>query len=49
MSAALAVAERIASIAAVQALVSSRVYQGVLPQSPTLPAVRVQRVGQEEF
>lgn len=47
MSAALAVATRIASLVTVQVLVGTRVYQGILPQSLTLPAVRVQRISED--
>ena len=46
MSAVIAVIERLEDVAAVTALVSTRIYQGVLPQSPTLPAVRVQVISE---
>lgn len=39
-----AVRERLLSIAAVTAIVGSRVHQLVLPQEPTLPAIRVQLI-----
>lgn len=38
------VCERLASDTAVAALVGTRVYQLILPQKPTLPAVRVQLI-----
>jgi hypothetical protein len=46
VSAVLGVISRLESIAAVTALVSTRIYGGVLPQSPTLPAIRVQDIGE---
>lgn len=48
MTPAEAVRARILDIAAVTALVGSRVYSNVFPQSPTWPAVRVQDIGQNE-
>lgn len=42
------VADRIAADSAVQALVSTRVYQLKLPQRPTLPAIRVQLIDEPE-
>lgn len=39
-----AVITRMASLAALTALVGNRIYQLKLPQTPTLPAVRVQHV-----
>lgn len=39
-----AVYERLSDIAPLTALVSTRIYQLKLPQRPTLPAVRVQKV-----
>lgn len=49
MSAPAAAIGRLELVAAVIALVSTRIYQGILPQSPTLPAIRVQRIGEDEF
>lgn len=49
MSAPAAVIGRLEAVSAVTALVSTRIYQGLLPQSPTLPAIRVQRIGEDEF
>lgn len=49
MSAALGVIGRLEAIAAVTALVSTRIYQGLFPQNPTFPAIRVQRIGENEF
>lgn len=43
-----AVCERLKACAPVTALVSQRVWKDVLPQKPTLPAVRVQRISQIE-
>ena len=40
------VRDRLLAVSAVTDLVSTRVYAGFLPQSPTLPAVLVQRVGE---
>lgn len=40
------VRDRLLAVSAVTDLVSSRIYAGFLPQSPTLPAVLVQRVGE---
>lgn len=48
MSAVVAVITRLEAIGAVTALVASRIYNGVLPQSPTVPAIRVQRIGEDE-
>jgi hypothetical protein len=39
-----AVVERLESDATVAAIVGARVYQLILPQSPTLPAIRVQLI-----
>lgn len=39
---------RLEGVSPVTALVSTRIYQGVLPQSVTLPAIRMQRIGQDE-
>ena len=41
-----AVITRLEAVAAVTAIVGTRIYQGVLPQTPTLPALRLQRVGE---
>jgi hypothetical protein len=49
MSAALAVVRRLELIGAVTAIVQSRIYQVKLPQKPVLPAIRVQRIGTDEF
>jgi hypothetical protein len=46
MTAEVAVADRLKATAAVAALVSTRVYQLKLPQSPTLPAIRVQLISE---
>lgn len=43
-----AVRERLLSLGAVTALVAQRVYTSILPQSPTLPAVLVLFVGENE-
>lgn len=40
------VCERLGAMGALTALVASRIYQLKLPQQPTLPAVRVQMVGE---
>lgn len=48
-SAATAVVKRLETVAAVTALVGMRIYQVKLPPKPTLPAIRVQLVGNEEF
>lgn len=48
MTPAEAVRARILEISAVTALVGSRVYSNIFPQSPTWPAVRVQDIGQNE-
>lgn len=40
------VRDRLLTVSAVTTLVGARVYAGFLPQSPTLPAVLVQRVGE---
>lgn len=37
---------RLEAVAAVTAISSTRLYQAVLPQSPTLPALRLQRIGE---
>lgn len=37
---------RLEAVAAVTALTSTRIYQALLPQSPTLPALRLQRIGE---
>lgn len=47
-SAAYAVVKRLEAIAAVTAIVGARIYQMKLPQKPTLPAIRVQRIGTDE-
>jgi len=44
-----AVVARLASDAGVAALVGQRVYQLIMPQKPTLPAVRVQLISDPEF
>lgn len=49
MSAAAAVIGRLEAVAAVTALVSTRIYQGVLPASFPTPAIRVQRISEDEF
>jgi len=49
MSAVAGVIARLEAVAAVTALVSTRIYLGVLPQKATLPAIRVQRVSENEF
>lgn len=46
MSAAVGVIARLENVAGVTALVSTRIYQGVLPQSATCPAIRVQHIGE---
>lgn len=46
MTIAPAVVERLEDVGAVTTLVSDRIYQGVLPQDPVLPAIRVQRIGE---
>lgn len=46
MSAVLGVISRLELVPTVTALVSSRIYGGILPQSPTLPAIRVQDIGE---
>jgi hypothetical protein len=43
-----AVVDRLLSLSAVTALVSSRVYLDKLPQSPTYPCVRVQQISEPE-
>ena len=48
MTVAEAVRERLLDCAAVTALVSTRVWKDVLPQKPTLPAIRVTRISQVE-
>lgn len=40
--------ERILDLAAVTALVGSRVYVQILPQRPTLPAVRLQKIDEQQ-
>lgn len=40
------VRDRLLAVSGVTDLVSTRIYAGFLPQSPTLPAVLVQRVGE---
>lgn len=44
--AAATVRDRLLTVSAVTALASTRIYTGHLPQSPVLPAVLVQRVGE---
>jgi hypothetical protein len=46
VSAAVGVIARLEAVTAITALVSTRIYQGVFPQSPVLPAVRVQHIGE---
>lgn len=48
MSAVLAVIARLEAVAAVTAIVGSRIYQGVLPQGGTFPKIRVQRVSEQD-
>lgn len=48
MTAAEAVIARLKAVSAVTAIVASRVYNVKLPQSPTLPAIRVQRISDTE-
>jgi hypothetical protein len=48
MSAAVAVITRLEAVAAVTAIVSSRIYQGVIPQDATFPAIRAQRISEDE-
>lgn len=48
MTAVAAVIARLEAVAPVTALVSTRIYNGVLPQSVALPAIRVQRIGEDE-
>ena len=49
MSAALGVIARLEAISAVTALVSTRIYQGILPEHARFPAIRVQRISENEF
>lgn len=42
------IVERLGAIAAVTAIVSTRIWQLKLPQNPTLPAIRVQQIGEVE-
>lgn len=44
-----AVRDRLLAISAVTALAGTRIYTGHLPQSPTLPAVFVERVGEVQY
>lgn len=48
MSAEVGVISRLEEVAAVTALVSTRIYQGVMSQSPTLPSIRVQGISENE-
>lgn len=48
MNIATAIRERLLDMAPLAALVGTRVYVDVLPQKPTLPAVRVQRIDEGE-
>ena len=49
MSAVLAVIARLEAVSAVTALVpAARIYNGVLPQDAVFPAIRVQRVSEDE-
>jgi hypothetical protein len=48
MTAAEVVRDRILAVSAATGLVGARVYTDLLPQSPTLPAVRVQRIDEFE-
>lgn len=48
MSAVLAVIARLEAVSAVTALVSTRIYQGILPQGGTFPKIRVQRVSEDQ-
>jgi hypothetical protein len=43
-----AVVTRLEAVSAVTALVSTRIYNGTFPQDGTFPAIRVQRIGQDE-
>jgi hypothetical protein len=43
-----ALRDRMMDLSAVTALVSSRVYVQVLPQRPTLPAVRLQKIDEQQ-
>lgn len=49
MTVAEAIVTRLKSLAAITALVSTRVYTMELPQNGTLPAIRVQRVGESQL
>ena len=49
MSAPLGVIGRLEAISAVTTLVSTRIYQGLFPENPTFPAIRVQRISENEF
>jgi hypothetical protein len=40
-----AMRERLLSLSSVSTLVSTRVYQDLIPQGATMPAVRIQRIG----
>ena len=48
MSAVAGVIGRLESLVAVTGLVGTRIYQGILPEHPTFPAIRVQRIGENE-
>ena len=44
-----AIVSRLKADSAVSAIVGSRVYRLKLPQQPTLPAIRLQRVSRVEY
>jgi hypothetical protein len=48
MSAVLGAIGRLEDVSAVTSLASTRIYNGILPQSPTLPTIRVQRISEDE-
>ena len=48
MSIVAAVITRLDAVTAVTALVSTRIYNGTFPQDGTFPAIRVQRIGEDE-
>jgi hypothetical protein len=48
VTAVLAVIARLEMVSALTALVSTRIYQGILPQGGLLPALRVQRVSENQ-
>ena len=48
MTPAAAVKARLSALSAVTALVSTRIYVDLFPPKPTLPAVRIHRIGEQE-